>query len=256
MHKLIAGMLREQKWIAPATLEVKLAKKILVVDDEPALVKLTSWLLTGSGYEVFQAGNGQEALRIVFDQKPDLVLLDLAMPVMDGLETCKRIRDVSDIPIIILTGQRNSEEDIARGLDCGADEYLLKPIGNKELMARVRATLRRAELPSFAKGKKAPILSDDYVSIDLSERRIMVNGERVRLTPREFKLLSFLVENAGSILTHRQVLEKVWGWEYVDDVDYVRIYISHLRQKIEPQPNLPKYILTEPGVGYYFKRMN
>ena len=233
-----------------------MTKKILVVDDEPAQVRLVTQVLTQHGCDVLQASNGQEALRVMFDQKPDLVLLDLMLPGMDGLETCSRIRDVSDIPIIMLTGHKSTEDDIVRGLEYGADEYLLKPVGNKELVARVRAALRRAELPSYLEAKKKAPLSDDYVLIDLNERRVVINGERVKLTPREFRLLAFLVENAGSILTHRQVLERVWGWEYMDDVDYVRIYISHLRQKIEPEPNEPKYILTEPGVGYYFRRMN
>ena len=233
---------------------MEMDKEVLVVDDDEALVELVDQVLTPKGYEVLKASNGQEALRLLFDQRPDLVLLDVVMPKMDGWQTCSRIRDVSDIPIIILTGKRRTEEDIVRGLDYGADDYLLKPVGNRELVARVRAALRRAELPSSADAKREITYSDGFLTVDVAERKVTVNGERVKLTPREFRLFALLVENAGHILTHKQVLEKVWGWEYTDDLDYVRIYISHLRQKIEPDPVLPRYIITEPGVGYYFQK--
>ena len=178
------------------------------------------------------------------------------MPGLDGWQTCNRIRDISPtIPIIMLTGKRKTEDDVVRGLDHGADEYLLKPVGNRELVARVRAVLRRAELPSYLADKeKAITFSDGFLTIDVTERKVMVNGDKVKLTPIEFRLLTLLLENAGRILTHQQLLEKVWGWEYVDDLDYVRIYISHLRRKIEPEPTLPKYIITEPGVGYSFQK--
>jgi len=203
---------------------------------------------------LLKASNGQEALRLLFDQRPDLVLLDVVMPRMDGWQTLGRIRDVSDIPIIMLTGRRRAEEDIVRGLDCGADDYLLKPVGNRELVARVRATLRRTELSPSADAKREITYSDGFLTVDIAERKVMVNGGRVKLTPREFRLFALLVENAGRILTHKQILEKVWGWEYTDDLDYVRIYISHLRQKIEPDPMLSRYIITEPGVGYCFQK--
>ncbi len=231
-----------------------MAKKILVVDDDPALVKLIEQVLSGKDYSVVKASSGQEALRVMFEQKPDLVLLDVVMPGMDGWQTCTRIREVSDLPIIMLTGKKNTEDDIVLGLSHGADEYLVKPVGNKELLARVQAVLRRAELPSRAEKKKKNFFSDDFLTVDIVERKVIVNGERVRLTATEFRLLTLLVENAGNILTHRQILEKVWGWEYVDDVDYVRIYIAHLRQKIDLNAGKPKYILTEPGVGYYFQK--
>jgi len=230
-----------------------MVKKILVVDDEPALVRLIDRILTGKGYEVLKASNGQEALRLFFAHRPDLVLLDVVMPGMDGWQTCSRIRDLSDVPIIMLTGQQKSEDDVVRGLDYGADDYLFKPVGSKELVARVRAVMRRAELPSSPDVEKQVTYSDDYLAVDVAGRKVTVSGERVKLTPTEFRLLALLVGNAGRILTHQQLLEKVWGWEYVDDLDYVRIYISHLRQKIEPQPTQPRYIVTEPGVGYYFR---
>jgi len=233
-----------------------MAKKILIVDDDLAMVRLIAQVLTKKGYEVLEAGSGQEALRIFFAHKPDLVLMDVVMPGMDGWQTCNRIRDISPtIPIIMLTGKRKTEDDVVHGLEYGADEYLLKPVGNKELVARVRAVLRRAELPSYLDGKeKAITFSDGFLTVDIIERKVMVNGEKVKLTPIEFRLLALLLENAGRILTHQQLLEKVWGWEYVDDLDYVRIYISHLRRKIEPEPTLPKYIITEPGVGYSFQK--
>ncbi len=231
-------------------------KKILVIDDDPAFCKLVEQVLTQKGYEVLKAGSGQAGLRLLFAHKPDLVLLDVVMPGMDGWQTCNRIRDISDIPIIMLTGKHKEEDDIVRGLDYGADDYLIKPLGGKELVARVRATLRRAELPSSREAKKGITYSDDFLTIDVAERKVMVNGKRVKLTPIEFRLLALLVENARHILTHKQILEKVWGWEYTDDVDYVRIYISHLRQKIEPDLSLHNYIITEPGVGYYFKKAN
>jgi two-component system KDP operon response regulator KdpE len=233
-----------------------MAKKILVVDDEPSLVRIISQVLTDKGFEVLQANNGQEALRLLFAQKPDLVLLDVVMPGIDGWQTCSRIRDISPaIPIIMLTGQRKTEDDVVRGLDYGADDYLLKPVGNRELVARVRAALRRAELPSYLDDRERAITySDGFLTINLTERKVIVGGEKLKLTPIEFRLLAILLENSGRILTHRQLLEKVWGWEYIDDLDYVRIYISHLRRKIEPEPALPKYIITEPGVGYSFQK--
>ena len=231
-----------------------MVKKILVVDDDDALVRLFDQILTGKGYEVLKASNGQEALRLFFAHKPDLVLLDIVMPEMDGWQTCSRIRDLSDVPIIMLTGQQKNEDDIVRGLDYGADDYLLKPVGSKELLARVRAILRRAELPPALDVEKRVTYTDDYLAVDIAERKVMVNGKRVKLTPIEFRLLALLVENAGHILTHQRLLEKVWGWEYADDLDYVRIYISHLRRKIESESAKPRYILTEPGVGYYFQK--
>jgi two-component system KDP operon response regulator KdpE len=232
-----------------------MSKKILVIDDEPAQLRLVQSILGNQGFQVFTAESGQESLRMVFEHKPDVVLLDVMMPGIDGWQTCSCIRELTDVPILMLTAVRNTEEDIVRGLECGADEYLAKPLGNRELVARVRAALRRAEKPSN-RGDKKIAFSNDYLTIDVSERKIIVNGERLKLTPREFRLLAFLVENADHVLSHQQLLENVWGWEYINDVDYVRIYVSHLRQKIEPDPSQPVYILTEPGVGYYFRSLN
>lgn len=228
-------------------------KKILAIDDEPALLRMIDQVLSARGFQVLTASGGQEALRILYEHKPDLVLLDIIMPGLDGWQICSRIRDVSDVPVIMLSGKRYAEADIVRGLDYGADEYLVKPVGNQELVARVRAVLRRAELPSHQNKIEEKGYRDDYLVIDIPGRQVGVKGERVKLTPREFRLLVLLVENSGRVMTHRQILEKVWGWEYVDDVDYVRIYIAHLRRKLEPSPNLPRYLITEPGVGYFFQ---
>jgi len=231
-----------------------MTKKILTIDDDPAFLNLVEQVLTQKGYEVLKASSGREGLRLIFDQRPDLVLLDVMIPGVDGWQVCSRIREISDIPIIMITGRHKSEEDVVRGLDYGADDYLTKPLGSRELVARVRAVLRRAELPSSQDIRQGVIYSDGLLTVDITERKIIVNGKRIKLTPREFRLFTLLVENAGRILTHKQLLEKVWGWEYTDDLDYVRIYISHLRQKIEPDTSLPRYIITEPGVGYSFQK--
>jgi two-component system KDP operon response regulator KdpE len=229
-------------------------KKVLIIDDDATFRNLVEQVLTQKGYQVLEASSGREGLRLMFDQRPDLVLLDVVIPGIDGWQVCTRIREISDVPIIMITGRHKSEEDIVRGLDYGADDYLTKPVRSKELVARVQAILRRAELPSLQDIRQGIIYSDDFLTVDITERKVTVDGKRVKLTPREFRLFTLLVENAGRILTHKQLLEKVWGWEYTDDVDYVRIYISHLRQKIEPHPSLPKYIITESGVGYYFQK--
>ncbi len=229
-------------------------KTILIVDDDQTFSRLVEKVLTQQGYEVVKAHDGQDALRLLFARKPDLVLLDVVMPRMDGWQTCSRIREVSDVPVILLTGSRCDEEDVVRGLEYGADDYLTKPVGNRELAARVRAVLRRAETPATTETKPRIAYSDHYMVVDLEERKILTNGQRVNLTATEFRLFAVLVENAGRVLTHKQLLEKVWGWEYTNDLDYVRIYISHLRQKIEPDITLPRYITTVPGVGYYFKK--
>lgn len=226
--------------------------RILVVDDEPAQLRLMDRVLGGNGYQVVTANSGQEAIRITYEKPPDLIILDVVMPVIDGWQTCRVIREATDIPIIMMTGQRHSEDDIINGLECGADEYLRKPVGNRELLARVKAVLRRAAQAPSGRDRKNHVFENGYLTIDITERHVAVKGERLKLTPREFRLLAMLVENADRVLTHQQVLEKVWGWEYIDDIDYVRIYISHLRQKIEPDTSRPRYILTEPGVGYFF----
>jgi two-component system KDP operon response regulator KdpE len=239
--------------VALTSIKTAVGKKILVIDDDPAFVRGVGQALTRRGYEVLSASSGGDGLRLLFTQRPDMVLLDVVMPGMDGCQTCRRIRDISDVPIIMLTAGEKTEDDVVRGLDCGADDYVIKPVGSKELVARMRAVMRRAELPSFWEGDGVTY-SDDFLGVDIARRKVVVNGKRVRLTPMEFRLLALLVQNAGRVLTHQQLLEKVWGWEYINDLDYIRIYVWHLRQKIEPDPSQPKYILTEPGVGYYFHK--
>lgn len=231
-----------------------MVSKVLTIDDDPVFQRLVDRVLSQQGFVVLQATSGQEGMKILFNEKPDVVLLDVTKPRMDSWHICQRIREITDVPIIMLTGKHKAEQDIVRGLDHGADEYLFKPVGNRELVARVKAILRRITSPYSPEGKREVSYADDYLTADIGERKITVNGERIKLTPREFRLFALLLERAGSILTHKELLERVWGWEYIDDLDYVRIYISHLRQKIEPDTTLPKYIITEPGVGYYFQK--
>jgi DNA-binding response OmpR family regulator len=233
-----------------------LPEKILVVDDDAAQLRMMCSLLHSSGLNAFQASSGREAIRLMINDKPDLVILDITMPELDGFETCRLIRELSDVPVLMLTGKCKTEKDLVRGLDCGADGYIYKPVGNQELLARVKAALRRSEKTPGGKNGKKEFFSNDYLTVNIPERKVMVKGKRVRLTPREFRLIALLVENADRILSHKQVLENVWGFEYVDDIDYVRIYVNHLRQKIEPEPSAPRYILTEKGIGYYFQSAN
>jgi DNA-binding response OmpR family regulator len=225
--------------------------KVLVVDDDPALLSLIEYTFEREGYEVLTASDGKEAIRQFFEHRPNLVILDVMMPRMDGWETCRRIREVSEVPIIMLTA-RGQDEDIVRGLEYGADDYLTKPFSIKVLMAHARAVLRRAALPPV-EGEEPITYCDDYFTIDLRERRVSVVGEPVKLTPTEYRLLAYMVQNANRVLTFQQILQNVWGWEYQDDLDYVRVYVWHLRQKLEEDPKNPKYIQTEVGVGYRFE---
>lgn len=226
-------------------------QKILIVDDDVALLRMVKRALTEADYQVITAANGQEALRQFYDQRPDLVILDVMMSKMDGWETCRSIRQLSNVPIIMLTAQ-GSDADIMRGLDLGADDYVVKPFSLNVLLARVRAALRRATLP--ASEEEAIAYHDDYLTIDLDKRRVLVNAQPIKLTATEFKLLAYLVRNAGRVLTFTQILENVWGWEYRDSIDYVHVYTSHLRQKLEPEPRNPRYLITEHGVGYVFEK--
>ena len=225
--------------------------KVLVVDDDPALLPLIETTFAREGYEVYSASDGKQALRMLFANHPDLVVLDIMMPRMDGWETYRRIREVSEVPVIMLTA-RGQEEDIIQGLECGADDYLTKPFSIKVLLAHARAILRRAALPPVT-NHEATTYADNHLTVDLRERRVTVDGESIKLTPTEYRLLAYLVHNAGRSMTFREILENVWGWEYQDDVDYVRVYVWHLRQKLEEDPKDPQYIRTETGVGYRFE---
>ncbi len=226
--------------------------KLLIIDDDQKLVEAMALYLTKAGYEVFTAADGREGLqKLCHHHQPDLVILDIMMPGLSGWEVCERIREVSNVPVIMLTA-RGQEADRVKGLQMGADDYVTKPFGLRELEARIQAVLRRtASLPST---ETAVIYSDENLTVNLAERRVLVRGEWVALTPTEFRLLACLVENAGRVLTHNQLLERVWGWEYRDDLDYVRVYIWRLRRKVEKSPDEPEYILTEHGFGYSFRR--
>lgn len=227
------------------------SKKILIVDDETAIREALGRKLQREGYSTVLAGDGLEGLRAFHDERPDLVILDIVMPEMNGLTVCQRIREVAETPIMMLSAQAITEQDIVEGLNAGADEYMVKPIRLNEFVARVRALLRRSQTESSG---NEPGYDDGYLNIDLQRRHVFVNGEKVHLTPTEFKLLVVLLENAGRVVPQRELLEKVWGVEYIDDVYYPRVYVSQLRHKIEPDPAAPIYILTEHRVGYRFER--
>ena len=220
---------------------------ILVVDDEPQIRRVMRTTLSSNGYTVIEARSGEEALESIRNERPELVLLDVNMPGMSGLETCREIRNQSDVAIIMLT-VRNSEHDKVLALDAGADDYVVKPFGMEELLARIRAALRRTSLAEPV----APYISDD-LEIDFERRKLLVNGQPVRLTPKEFDLLRHLVANQGKPLEHRRLLQAVWGPDYGDETEYLRVFINQLRKKIEPDPAHPKYIHTDPWVGYRFE---
>jgi two-component system KDP operon response regulator KdpE len=222
--------------------------KILVVDDDPQIRRVMRATLSGQHYEVVEARNGEEALDRFREEMPDLVLLDMNMPGMSGLEACRTLRSSSDVPIIILT-VRNSEKDKVAALDAGADDYVTKPFGMEELLARIRAALRRA--PVSPEGGPHSFSSSD-LEIDFDTRRVHVGEKAVRLTPKEFDLLRYLVAHAGRPVPHRELLQAVWGPDYGDETEYLRVFINQLRKKIEPDPSKPRYVLTEPWVGYRF----
>ena len=224
-------------------------KVILVVDDESRMVRFVRMNLELEGYHVAEAGTGMEALEKVRDELPDLVLLDVMMPEMDGFETLERLREISTVPVIMLT-VKGDEEDRIRGLELGADDYVTKPFSPRELASRIRAVLRRAEMP--APIAKTAIQIDDRLSVDFRQREVIVDGEPVRLRPTEYRLLYHLVNNAGWVMTHEMLLSKVWGYEYRDETGLLRLYITYLRKKIEPTSSDPRYIFTERGVGYRF----
>lgn len=205
--------------------------------------------LEHDGFEVIEATSGSEAMQALRDRLPDLILLDVMMPDMDGFETLELIREISTVPVIMLTA-KGEEEDRVRGLELGADDYIAKPFSPREMVSRVKAVLRRTELPSAPPHE--PIEVDDRLTIDFDRREVFVNGEQVALRPTEFKLLYHLVQNAGWVVPHDQLLAKVWGYEYRDETHYLRLYINYLRSKLEEDPSNPRYILTERGVGYRF----
>ena len=221
--------------------------RILVVDDEPSLLAAVVPLLRARGYEVYTATSGQTALDAVDRHTPDLVILDLGLPDMDGAEVCGRLREGRTLPILVLSA-RAAEADKVAALDAGADDYVTKPFGPQELLARLRAALRRAEPGTLPAGR---IVRGD-IEIDVDQRRIVCHGADVKLTPKEFDLLLFFAQHPGRVLTHRTVLRAIWGPNAVDQPEHLRVLVASLRKKMEPDPSHPRYILTDPWVGYRF----
>ena len=222
--------------------------RILVVDDEPQLARVLRTGLKTHGYDVRVAADGVSALEAFGDWRPDLVVTDLAMPNMGGLELCRRLRELSQLPIIVLS-VRGEERTKVEALDAGADDYVTKPFGMDELLARVRAQLRRAQTSPAA---AAAVLEDGDFRIDLEARSVMVRGGEIHLTPKEYDLLVYFLRHAGKVLTHRTLLGAVWGGNYTEQGEYLRVFVGQLRKKIELDPSSPRYILTEPWVGYRF----
>ena len=221
--------------------------RILVVDDEPQLTRVLLRSLTSKGYDVRIAGDGEFALQTFHDWPPSLVITDLAMPNMGGLELCRKLREISELPIIVLS-VRGEEKTKVEALDAGADDYVTKPFGMDELLARIRAALRRQP----ATESHSDNLEAGEFRIDLNAHIVRRGGEELRLTPKEFDLLTFLIRNSGKVLTHRALLGAVWGGDYTQQNEYLRVFIGQLRKKIEPDPSKPRFILTEPWIGYRF----
>jgi len=224
--------------------------RILVVDDELSIIKFLRANLEAKGYEVLVAVNGAEALQIFEMELPDLVILDIMMPEVNGFEVCRRLREWSQIPIIMLSA-KGDESDKVKCLELGADDYLTKPFGVEELIARVRAVLRRTEAATTIPTQ--PSFTSGDIKINFVERRVTVAEREVKLTPTEYNLLQELVLNANKVLTHGMLLGKVWGPEYGEEREYLRVFIGRLRRQLEPKPENPKYIISIPGVGYQFK---
>ena len=231
-------------------------KRILVVDDEPPIQRILRRSLLVNGYEVLVAGDGKQAIDIAAHQPLDLMLLDLCLPgELDGLDVCRYVRSsIPKLPIIVLSALTEEKQKV-RALDLGADDYLTKPFSNEELQARVRACLRRASVATQVHERTAEMLSseDGHIQMDVARRLVRVSEREIRLTPTEFELLHQLLLYAGKVLTHRSLLQAVWGPEYGEEADYLRVYIRQLRIKVEEDPSHPKYILTDPGIGYVFR---
>ena len=224
-------------------------RRVLVVDDEPRMIHFIRLNLEHDGFDVLEARSGSRALDSLRDQLPDLILLDVMMPELDGFETLRLMREISTVPVIMLTA-RGEEDDRVRGLELGADDYITKPFSPRELVSRVRAVLRRAATPGAPAHEVIEV--DERLRLDFDRREVWVEGQLVRLRPTEYRMLYHLVQNAGWVVPHDQLLAKVWGYEYREETHYLRLYINYLRQKLEKDPSKPQYILTERGVGYRF----
>jgi len=223
-------------------------RRILVVDDERQITRVLRYSLASYGYEVQVAAGGEEALAAFSAWKPDIIVTDLAMPNMGGLELCRRLRAISAVPIIVLSA-KGEERIKVEALDAGADDYVTKPFGMDELLARVRVVLRR---PQLASGPEEKTIEAGDFRVELETRSVTVRGQEVHLTPKEYELLVYLVRHPDKVLTHRVLLGAVWGGDYVEQTEYLRVFVGHLRKKIEPNPAKPRYILTEPWTGYRF----
>jgi len=222
---------------------------VLLVDDDPQLIRLVRANLESSDYRVLSASDGPTALAVLDREMPDLVVLDIMLPGTDGYELCARVREFSAVPIIFLTA-KVEDVDKVKGLKMGADDYITKPFNVQELLARIEAVLRRAG--SVGEVKTPPTFTRDDITVNFAQRRVTVKGKEVPLTLTEYKLLAELVSNAGRVMLHRELLTRVWGIEYQDEVEYLRAYVRHLRQKIEPDPHQPQYILSKSGIDYLF----
>jgi two-component system KDP operon response regulator KdpE len=221
---------------------------ILVIDDEPQIARALRTILTAKGYRLSVASRGEEGLALAAATEPDVVILDLGLPDISGFEVCSRLRQWSRVPIIVLS-VRDAEKDKVLALDRGADDYLTKPFGIEELLARIRVALRHKVQ---AQGPAETLITNGNLAIDLARYQVFRKGEEIHLTATEFKLLAYLASNAGRVLTHRSILTQVWGPEYADNVEYLRVFMSQLRKKLETDPKAPIYLLNEPGVGYRF----
>jgi two-component system KDP operon response regulator KdpE len=223
-------------------------RRILVVDDEPQITRVLRTTLSNQGYDIRVANDGETALEIMKDWTPDLVITDLSMPNMDGLELCRRLRQTTRVPILVLS-IRGEERTKVQALDAGADDYVTKPFGIEELLARVRANLRRAR----DEGDAIPLIEAGDFRIDMDARKVVVHGREVHLTPKEFDLLVYLARHAGKVITHRALLGAIWGGNSTEQVEYLRVFVGQLRKKLEPDATSPRYIITEPWVGYRFE---
>jgi two-component system KDP operon response regulator KdpE len=224
-------------------------RKILIIEDDSELIQLLRYHLEQRGYQVLSATNGVDGITLLQQEAPHLVILDVMMPRMNGWETCKLVRQCSEVPVIMLTALAH-EADKVRGLELGADDYVTKPFGLAELTARVRAALRRSGQPLAA---STIVQIDERLTVDRAQQQVIVDGHETALSPTEFRILDCFLDNAGRILTHQSLLTQVWGWEYMDEKDYLKVYIHHLRKKIEPKAGEPRYIVTERGLGYRFQ---
>jgi len=224
-------------------------QRILIVDDEPQITRVLRRSLASHGYDVRSSADGESALETFGDWHPDLVITDLSMPNLDGLALCRRLRSLSSVPVIVLS-VKGEEQTKVEALDAGADDYVTKPFGMDELLARIRATLRRA--PEQSEDSEPSTIETGNFRVNLETREVTVSGRQVRLTPKEFDLLVYMVRHPGKVLTHRTLLAAVWGGNYIEQTEYLRVFIGQLRKKIESDPTSPRYILTEPWIGYRF----